>query len=65
MQEIAMIFATKFELAQHENDQLKMALFNEKIRRQRLKRLNLIGEEYTDVTQFYSPTRCQGLGYGR
>jgi hypothetical protein len=57
MQEIVMVFATKFELAQHESSQLKVALFNEKHQRQRSKHLNLISEENTGAAQFYSPTR--------
>ena len=52
-----MTLATKLELIQHENKQIKNALFNEKKKHNRSKHLNLIGEEATGVPQFFSPTR--------
>jgi len=57
LQHFAMIFATKFELIKHENGQLKHALFNEKQRRARSKRLGLTGEAATGAPEFYSPAR--------
>ena len=57
LQYVAMQLAASFEIAQHENRQLKVALFNEKKRRNRGKRLGLTGEEATGVPEFYSPSR--------
>lgn len=57
LQRFAMMFATKLELTKHENGQLKAALFCEKERRTRSKRLGLTGEVATGAPEFYSPTR--------
>lgn len=49
--------ATKFEIQSHENKGLRMAVNEEKRRRKRGKRLNLLGEEETGGPQFFSPER--------
>lgn len=49
--------ATKFELQSHENMSLRQALMEEKRRRVRGKRLNLLGEEVTNQPQFFSPSK--------
>lgn len=48
---------TKLELANHENGQLKASLCNERSKRKRGKRLNLIGNVTTDEAQLFSPER--------
>lgn len=49
--------ATNYEIQTHENKCLRMAITQEKKRRQRGKRLNLLGEEETNGPQFFSPQR--------
>lgn len=49
--------ATKFDIQSFENRGLRMAITQEKKRRQRGKRLNLLGEEATAAPQFFSPQR--------
>jgi hypothetical protein len=57
IQKVAMKLATYFELQKHENYNFLKAIGNEKNKRQRGKRLNLISEEDFGVAQFFSPTR--------
>ena len=49
--------ATQNEIQRHENQGLRQALNQEKKRRQRGKRLNLLGEEESHTAQFFSPQR--------
>ena len=49
--------ATQFEIQSFENQGLQMAITQEKKRRQRGKRLNLLGEEVAGAAQFFSPQR--------
>jgi DDE superfamily endonuclease len=49
--------ATNLEIQSFENRGLQVAITQEKKRRQRNKRLNLLGEEDTRVPQFFSPKR--------
>lgn len=49
--------ATENEIQKHENSSLKMAFAQEKKRRKRGQRLNLVGEKEDGRAQFYSPTR--------
>jgi DDE superfamily endonuclease len=49
--------AAKFEIQSHENQGLKAAITQEKKRRRRGRRLNLLGEEDTAGPQFFSPQR--------
>jgi hypothetical protein len=49
--------ATHFELQTHENNSLCRAIIEEKKRRRRNKRLNLLGEEANPAPQFFSPNR--------
>lgn len=57
LEKAVMKLATHLELQKHENDGLRRAVIGEKKRRQRNKRLNLIGQEATAEAQFFSPTR--------
>lgn len=57
MQKVAMKLATHFELQKHENRNLLRAIRDEKKKRQRGKRLNLVGDEDHGVAQFFSPAR--------
>ena len=45
----------KFDIQKFENNDLRKTLTQEKKRRQRDKCLNLLGEEETGVSQFFSP----------
>jgi hypothetical protein len=49
--------ATQLDIQSFENQGLRIALTQEKKRRQRNKRLNLLEEEDTGVPQFFSPQR--------
>ncbi|ERF69732.1 hypothetical protein EPUS_09310 [Endocarpon pusillum Z07020] len=49
--------AAKFEIQSHENRGLRAAIVQEKKRRRRGKRLNLLGKEATSEAQFFSPTK--------
>lgn len=49
--------AVRNEIISHENQGLRVAITEEKKRRQRGKRLNLVGEEEDGQAQFYSPQR--------
>jgi hypothetical protein len=56
--------ATKFDIQSFENRGLRMAITQEKKRRQRGKRLNLLGEEVVGAPQFFSPQRvCLAKAY--
>ena len=57
IQKVAMKLATHFELQKHENHNLLRAITQERKKRQRGKRLNLISEKDLSVAQFFSPTR--------
>lgn len=57
IQKVAMKLATHFELQKHENNNLLRAIREEKKKRQRHRRLDLVGEEDTGAPQFFSPTR--------
>jgi hypothetical protein len=57
LQRAVLRLATKFDIQNFENKGLRMALTQEKKRRQRGKRLNLLGEEESGVPQFFSPQR--------
>jgi hypothetical protein len=47
--------ATTFEIQSFENQGLRIAITQEEKRRQRNKRLNLLGEQDKGVAQFFSP----------
>ena len=49
--------ATQYEIQAHENKGLRLAITQEKKRRQRGKRLNLLSEEEMGGAQFWSPQR--------
>jgi hypothetical protein len=57
LQRAVLRLATKFDIQTFENKGLRKALTQEKKRRQRGKRLNLLGEEEAAVPQFFSPQR--------
>jgi hypothetical protein len=47
----------KFEIQSHENRGLRAVIIEEKKRKHRGKRLNLLGEEAASEPQFFSPTK--------
>ena len=49
--------ATQYEIQNHKNNSLRRAIVEEKKRRQRGKRLNLVGEECGPEPQFFSPIK--------
>jgi hypothetical protein len=49
--------ATKYDIQSFENRGLRIAITQEKKRRQGKRRLNLLGEEEAGVPQFFSPQR--------
>jgi hypothetical protein len=57
LQRAVIRLATKFDIQNFENKGLRMALTQEKKRRQRGKRLNVLEEEKAGVPQFFSPQR--------
>jgi hypothetical protein len=49
--------AARFKIQSFENQGLRTAITQEKRRRQRNKRLNLLGEQDEEIPQFFSPQR--------
>jgi hypothetical protein len=57
LQRAVLRLATKFDIQSFETRGLRTAITQEKKRRQRNKRLNLLGEQDDGVPQFFSPQR--------
>ena len=57
LERMVLRLAAKFEIQSHENRGLRAAIVEEKKRRHRGKRLNLLGEEAASEPQFFSPTK--------